>query len=89
MCSAFRNESIAHRSSALITQALAATLAFYGEPPLLGMVTFVDASKTKKKRDPGRCYRKAGFEHVGFTKGGLYVLQILPQNMPAPAQFIL
>jgi hypothetical protein len=48
------------------------------------MVTFVDAAKTRRKRDPGRCYRRAGFEHVGFTKGGLWVLQLLPDQMPEP-----
>ena len=47
-------------------------------------MTFVDASKTRRKRDPGRCYRKAGFKHVGFTKAGLYVFQMLEGEMPAP-----
>ena len=84
MCSAFRNEARElHLSSELIVEAVAATRAFFGEPPALGMVTFVDPKKTHRKRDPGRCYRKAGFEHVGFTKAGLYALQLLPENMPA------
>jgi hypothetical protein len=48
------------------------------------MVTFVDAEKVRRKRDPGRCYRKAGFRHVGFTKGGLWTFQMLPSDMPAP-----
>jgi hypothetical protein len=48
------------------------------------MVTFVDPTKVRKKRDWGRCYRKAGFTHVGYTKGGLVALQLLPQDMPAP-----
>jgi hypothetical protein len=48
------------------------------------MVTFVDADKTRRKRDPGRCYRRAGFSHVGFTKGGLWAFQMLPDSMPAP-----
>jgi hypothetical protein len=82
VCSAFRNEG-ARLSSELIREAVAATLAFW-EPPALGMVTFVDASKTRRKRDPGRCFRKAGFRHVGFTKSGLYALQLLPVHMPAP-----
>ena len=42
--------------------AVAATVAFYGSPPKQGMITFVDPDKTRKKRDPGRCYRKAGFK---------------------------
>jgi hypothetical protein len=46
-------------------------------------VSFVDASQARHKRDPGRCYRKAGWKHVGFTKGGLWVFQQLPNEMPA------
>lgn len=46
------------------------------------MVTFVDASKTKRKRDPGRCFRRAGFVPCGETKGGLIALQLLPKAMP-------
>jgi hypothetical protein len=49
------------------------------------MVTFVDPAKTRRKRDPGRCFRRAGWQHAGFTAGGLYVLQQLPAAMPPPA----
>ena len=83
VCSAFRNES-PHLSSDLVRAAVAATRAFWTPPPL-GMVTFVDAAKTRRKRDPGRCFRRAGFEHVGYTKGGLFALQLLPDAMPEPA----
>ena len=83
VCSAFRNEG-QHLSSELIREAVAATLAKYGEAPNLGMVTFVDATKTKRKRDPGRCYLRAGFRRCGMTKGGLYALQLLPEDMPPP-----
>jgi hypothetical protein len=80
----FRNEG-AGLSSELIREAVAASLAVIRDPvPPLGIVTFVDASKTRRKRDPGRCYRKAGFRHVGFTKGGLYAFQLLPADMPQP-----
>lgn len=81
VCSAFRNES-ALLSSELISQAVAATRWYYGEPPDLGMITFVDPAKVRKKRDFGRCYRKAGFREVGATKGGLVALQLLPAEMP-------
>ena len=40
------------------------------------MITFVSTKHVKKKRDWGRCYRKAGFVHVGETKGGLIALQL-------------
>lgn len=86
--SLFRNES-PHLSSELITEAVAASRSLLGEPPDLGIVSFVDASKVRKKRDPGRCYRRAGWEHVGFTKGGLWAFQLLPAQMPAPCPPLL
>ena len=85
VCSCFRNES-PHLSSELIREAVAATQAVFGPPPELGMVTFVNTEKTRRKRDPGRCYRKAGWKVVGKTKGGLVALQILPGEMDPPAE---
>lgn len=84
MNSFFRNEG-AGLSSELILEAVGATRTFWHQPPDLGMVTFVDASKVRQKRDPGRCYVRAGFHHVGYTKAGLYVFQMLPADMPAAA----
>src|SRR5262245_31285555 len=69
-CSAFRNEG-AGLSSKLIRQAVAATRWYFGEPPPLGMITFVDAAKVEEKEYPGWCYRRAGFRWVGHSKGGL------------------
>jgi hypothetical protein len=86
--SLFRNES-PHLSSELITQALAASRWVLGEPPELGIVSFVDAEKIRHKRDPGRCYRRAGWDHVGFTKGGLYAFQLLPEAWPEAAAPLL
>lgn len=83
VCSAFRNEGTA-LSSFLVRHAVAATLWRWPDVPALGMVTFVDAAKTRHKRDPGRCFRKAGFRPVGKTKGGLVALQLLPADMPQP-----
>ena len=89
VCSAFRNERPdLYLSSDLVREAVAATLARWPEAPDLGMITFVDRSKTRHKRDPGRCFRKAGFQHVGETKGGLIALQLLPQDMPEPCSAI-
>lgn len=95
--SCFRNESDL-LSSELIRQAVAATLWKWKEPPSLGMITFVDMQKVKRKRDFGRCYRKAGFElakcpihqthdpHCAScahqTKGGLLALQLPVHRMP-------
>ena len=82
ICTAFRNESSGILSSQLIREAVAATRWKWGTPPELGMVTFVDKAKVRKKRDPGRCYRKAGFKPCGHTKGGLLALQLQPADMP-------
>lgn len=85
VCSAFRNESPL-LSSQLIREAVAITRWRWPEIPSLGMITFVDASKVKHKRDPGRCYLKAGFKKVGYTKGGLVALQLAPKDMPPPTE---
>lgn len=69
-------------ASEMIRYAVAATKAIWNPPPL-GMVTFVDADKVRHKRDPGRCYVRAGFKRVGETKGGLLAFQMLPDAMPA------
>jgi hypothetical protein len=83
MCSCFRNEG-AGLSSELILEAVAATLWQWGPPPVLGLVTFVDPKKTRRKRDPGRCFRKAGFVEVGRTKeANLVALQLVPGRFPA------
>jgi hypothetical protein len=82
VCTLFRNESDT-LSSELITEAVAATLAWFVEAPAGGMLTFVDETKVRRKRDPGRCFRRAGFEVVGRTKDKhLVVLQLLPDAMP-------
>lgn len=81
--SLFRRES-GPLASEMITEAVAITRGIFGDPPALGIVSFVDAEQVRHKRDPGRCYRKAGWRHVGFTKSGLYVFQQLPAEMPAP-----
>jgi len=57
-----------HRSSDLILSAIAATR-FYWTPPPVGMITFVDETKVCHKRDPGRCFLKAGFHRAGTQPG--------------------
>ena len=51
------------------------------------MVTFVDATKTRRKRDPGRCYVRAGWTRLEerTKEDGLIVLQLLPDEMPVPS----
>ncbi len=94
VCSAFRNERPdLHLSSTLIVEALAATQSVWTAPPQ-GMITFVDRDKTRPKRDPGRCYLKAGFHVSGThpccagkpseTAAGLVALHMGPLDMPPP-----
>ena len=88
VCSAFRNER-AGKASEMIIQAVAATRAYFGEPPELGMITFIDSKKVKPtivhgKPTWGRTYELAGFKFVGKTKGGLLAFQLLPEDMPPP-----
>lgn len=52
------------------------------------MVTFVDRAKVRPTMVRGQqvfgwSFRKAGFQSVGETKGGLLALQLLPEAMPA------
>jgi hypothetical protein len=78
--SLFRNEG-AGLASTLIVEAVLATLRIWPEPPPEGLVTFVDAGCVKAKRDPGYCYKMAGFEKVGMTKGGLIAWHLPHERM--------
>jgi hypothetical protein len=82
--SLFRREGGSVIASDLIRSAIAASRWWRPDVPALGMVSFVDPMKVRRKRDPGRCYRKAGFRHVGYTKGGLMAWQMVPDDMPEP-----
>ena len=69
-------------ASAYILDAVAATRFYWPKPPALGLVTFVDPSKVRRKRDPGRSYLRAGFVPEGETKGGLLAFRLPPEAMP-------
>jgi hypothetical protein len=89
MCSAFRTEGLGP-ASAMIREAIAASRAVWGDPPALGMVTFVDRDRVRPTKVRGRdvwgwTYRRAGFVEVGETKAGLLALQLAPQDFPAAA----
>jgi hypothetical protein len=84
--SCFRREKTPMLSSEMIREAISCTRWYWPDVPNLGMITFVDADKVNRKRDPGRCYRKAGFKLVGRTKGGLLAWQMLPRDMPEPQE---
>jgi hypothetical protein len=65
----FRNEG-AGLSSALVVAATAATRARWPGQALL-LTTEVDASKVRHKRDPGRCFTRAGWRFLETTTSGL------------------
>jgi hypothetical protein len=89
ICSAFRSEN-AGNATELITDAVAATRAAYGESPQQGMVTFIDSRKvepimTHGVPSFGRTWVKAGFKYAGKTAAGLLVFQLQPADMPLPS----
>jgi len=87
--SLFRKEC-AGLASEYIRDAVAATRDEWPEVPSLGMVSFLDPLEVKPREVRGRpaigeSYFAAGFFHVGYTKGGLWVMQMTPDRMP-PAE---
>lgn len=82
--STFRNES-PHLSSLMIREAVGITRWYFGDPPEPhGMISFIDSSKVRRKRDPGRCYLRAGWKRVEDSKGGLITMQLLPYEVGDP-----
>ena len=65
-------------SSALIVEATATTLAYwlshFGALPPVPLTTEVDPGKVRRKRDPGRCYLRAGWVRRADARG-LVVLE--------------
>lgn len=76
------------KASEMIREAVAITR-WKRPAPELGIVTFIDPAETEQVKVRGVpvigfSYLKAGFEHVGFTKGGLWAFQMTPDAMPEP-----
>lgn len=81
-CAVFRNEgSDAGRSSDLI---LAADRIAWQRWPGERLYTYVDACKVRPKRDPGRCFLKAGYRQCGATKSGKLIFEKLPMATEKP-----
>lgn len=74
-CAVFRNEgSSAGRSSDLIR---AACVLAWERWPGERLYTYVDAAEVRHKRDPGRCFLRAGFRYCGQTASGKLILERL------------
>ncbi len=77
-CAVFRNEkSAAGRSSDLI---LAAKTEAWNRWPGQRLYTYVNPAKIRHKRDPGRCFIRAGFTTCSYRtkKDGKIVLEAFP-----------
>lgn len=70
-CAVFRNEG-PRRSSDLIREAEPYALRKW--PEERRFYTYVNASRVRPKRDPGRCFLRAGWRRAGMTRGGLVIL---------------
>jgi len=69
-CAVFRNESPLLSSDLIAAADARADRRWPGQRHY----TFVDASRVRAKRDPGRCFLRAGWHRCGTTKGGLVIL---------------
>jgi hypothetical protein len=77
-------------ASEMIREALAATRWHFGDPPELGIITFIDKSKVnpvmvRGKKTWGHTWILAGFEADGETQGGLLAFRMRPQFIPEPS----
>ena len=79
-CAIFRNEG-PQLSSGLIREAMRLA---WERWPGERLYTYVDPQKTRHKRDPGRCFLRAGWRHFGYSKGGLRILECLPEWIEKP-----
>lgn len=82
-CAVFRTEgSTAGRASDLIREA---DRIGWQRWPGERHYTYVDPRKVRHKRDPGRCFLKAGWRLCGVSKKRrLLIFEILPTSAPIP-----
>lgn len=71
-CAVFRNEGGGLSSDLILA---AEPFAWDRWPSERRLYTYVDPRKTRHKRDPGRCFRRAGWSPCGETRGGLVILE--------------
>lgn len=73
-CAIFRNES-AVQSSTLIQEACKRA---WERWPAARLFTYVNPRRIRST-NPGYCFKKAGFRRCGMSKGGLVILERLPE----------
>lgn len=73
-CAVFRNEAPERYLSSRLILA-AEEWARERWPAETRYYTYVNPRKVRRKRDPGRCFRKAEWEPAGVTTRGLVILQ--------------
>ncbi len=76
-------------ASDMIREAVAVTRWRWPEVPEGGMISFIDPIHVEPRMVRGRptwahSYFMAGFVHVGYSKGGLWTMQMFPDAMPDP-----
>jgi hypothetical protein len=72
----FRNEgTAAGRASDLIREA---NQIAWKRWPGERLFSFVDPTRIRHKRDPGRCFVRAGYRRSGLTKSGLLIFECFP-----------
>lgn len=82
-CTLFRNEGPL-LSSLLVREA--DTLAWSRWPDVPRHFTYVDPGQVRRKRDPGRCFRRAGWRPCGTSQRGLLLLEMYPEWVPQVPQ---
>lgn len=73
-CAVFRNEGPLLSSDLILA---AEPFAERRWPTETRFYTYVNAAKVRRKRDPGRCFLRAGWRSCGTTQGGLLIFEKL------------
>jgi len=85
-CTIFRNES-SLLSSDMVRAATARTYRYwrhhYGALPDAPLTTEVDPARVRHKRDPGRCFLRAGWRVVATLASGLVRFEAPPEELPS------
>jgi len=82
-CAIFRNEGVAYASSSeLIKEAMRLA---WERWPGERLFTYINPRAVRRKRDPGRCFIRAGWKQCGVTKARkLLIFEVLPDVRPSP-----